>query len=151
MILLSYNLTSGQWVELGFFNWRKCVILTVSENNGLLYTSIFSCTHFTCHMFFSSSKVKVDKWISALVMSLKEEVMWGPGVTYGLVDICTTSRRCVDNVTMIVWTCFKYYPKLTFSLLLYVYLRIRSASPPLKRKFRQLSQCFVICSQKMGL
>ena len=29
-----------------------------------------------------------------------------------------------------------------------VYLRIRSASPPLKRKFRQLSQCFVICRVK---
>ena len=28
-----------------------------------------------------------------------------------------------------------YYAKLTFSSLLYVYLRIRSASPPLKRKF----------------
>ena len=41
-----------------------------------------------------------------------------------------------------------YYAKLTFSLLLYVYLRIRSASPPLKRKFRQLSQCFVICRVK---
>ena len=41
-----------------------------------------------------------------------------------------------------------YYAKLTFSLLLYVYLRIRSASPPLKRKFRQLSQCFVICKVK---
>ena len=41
-----------------------------------------------------------------------------------------------------------YYAKLTFSLLLYVYLCIRSASPPLKRKFRQLSQCFVICRVK---
>ena len=41
-----------------------------------------------------------------------------------------------------------YYAKLTFSLLLYVYLRIRSASPPFKRKFRQLSQCFVICRVK---
>ena len=41
-----------------------------------------------------------------------------------------------------------YYAKLTFSLLLYVYLRIRSASPPLQRKFRRLSQCFVICRVK---
>ena len=38
-----------------------------------------------------------------------------------------------------LFRCFSMY-----IYILYVYLRIRSASSPLKRKFRQLSQFFVI-------